>query len=80
MKHQRPFNSFEKGNEVILKNCSEVIIPEADRKRMVDLLHDTHLETESMKRLARGKFFWSGMKKEIERVFNSCKECLEEQL
>ena len=34
---------------------------------MLKELHSTHLSSDGMKRLARGKFHWSGMGKEIEK-------------
>ena len=68
----------ENGHEIILKNGSEVFIPLADRQRILDLLHATHLETESMKRLARSKFLWPGMSKAIETVYKTCQVCKEE--
>ena len=55
------------GKEIILRNCTEIIIPESDRKNMLTLLHNTHLESESMKRLAHGKFWWPRMGKEMRR-------------
>ena len=33
-----------------------------------------------MKRLARGKFFWLGMSAEIEKVYESCEDCIQEGL
>ena len=68
----------ENGHELILRNSSEVLIPPGDRKRILSLLHATHLETESMKRIARGKFFWPGMAKAIETVYKTCEDCKEE--
>ena len=68
----------ESGKEIILRNCTEIIIPESDRKNMLSLLHNTHLETDSMKRLARGKFWWPKMSKDIEEIYRTCQECKEE--
>ena len=56
------------------------MIPETDRKRILELLHNTHLETESMKRLARGKFFWPGMSKDIREIYKTCKDCKTESI
>ena len=68
------------GKQLILKNSLEVLIPEAERKQLLRTLHDTHLESDNMKRLARGKFFWAGMSKEIEKIYESCEECIQEGL
>ena len=53
------------GKEIILRNCTEIIIPESDRKNILNILHNMHLETDSMKRLAHGKFWWPRMGKDI---------------
>ena len=45
---------------------------------MLELLHTTHTETYSMKRLPLGKFFWRKMSKDIEEVYKTCQECKEE--
>ena len=68
------------GKELILKNSLEILIPEAERKNLLQTLHDTHLESDYMKRLARGKFFWLGMSAEIEKVYESCEDCIQEGL
>ena len=54
-----------------------MIIPEKARGVVLRELHSTHLSSDGMKRLARGKFHWSGIGKEIERVskeYESCEE------
>ena len=68
----------DNGNKLILRNSSEILIPQNDRKRILELLHVTHLETESMKRLARGKFFWPKMTMSIEELYKTCEVCQEE--
>ena len=68
------------GKELILKNSLEILIPEAERKNLLQILHDTHLESDAMKRLARGKFFWKNMSSEVEQTYKNCQECIEEGL
>ena len=68
------------GKELILKNSLEILFPEAERKNLLQTLHDTHLESDYMKRLARGMFFWLGMSAEIEKVYESCEDCIKEGL
>ena len=53
------------------------MIPKKGRKEIIEILHQTHLETESMKCLARNKFFWPKFGKDIEQKYNECKECKE---
>ena len=47
------------------------------RKEILTELHSTHMSSEGMKRLARGKFYWTGMSKDIERVYMACEGCKE---
>ena len=46
-----------------------MIAPEQARQSILTELHSTHLATDGMKRLARGKFYWAGMSKEIENLY-----------
>ena len=66
------------GKEVILRNCNELMIPESDRKNMLTILHNTHLETDAMKRLSRRKFFWANMNRDIGETYKTCQDCKEE--
>ena len=65
------------GNKLLVRNSEEVIIPERARGEVLTELHSTHLSSDGMKRLARGKFHWSGMGKEIEKLHNGCVACKE---
>ena len=56
----------EDGNDLILKNGQEILIPMGEREAMVDKLHATHLEMEGMKRLCRKKFWWPKYRKDLE--------------
>ena len=47
----------EDGNDLILKNGQEILIPQIERDSMLERLHSTHLESEGMKRLCRNKFW-----------------------
>ena len=70
-------HTMENGKQLIVRNGCEVLIPKKGRKEIIEILHQTHLETESMKRLARNKFFWPKFGKDIEQKYNECKECKE---
>ena len=61
----------------MVRNSEEVIIPEQARGEVLRELHSTHLCSEGMKRLARGKFYWTGMTKDIERIYMECEGCKE---
>ena len=64
------------GFSLIVKNEDEVLIPEGDREAILEELHSTHLSSQGMKKLARGRITWKGMNKQIERVYESCESCL----
>ena len=64
------------GFKLIVKNESEVLVPEGDREAILEELHSTHLSSQGMKKLTRGRITWKGMNKQIERVYESCESCL----
>ena len=69
---------IEEGNNLILKNGQEILIPQIERESMLDRLHATHLETEGMKRLCRRKFWWPKYGKDIEARYRGRVECKED--
>lgn len=70
--------TYEK--QVILNNSVEILILDSEKKNLLRILHETHLETDAMKRLASGKFFWKNMSQDLEQTYTTCKECTEEGL
>ena len=64
------------GYSLVVKNEEEVLIPKGDREAILEELHSTHLSSQGMKKLARGRIVWKGMNKQIERVHESCESCL----
>ena len=65
------------GDKLLVRNSEEVVIPEQARAEVLGELHSTHLSSDGMKRLARGKFHWHGMGKEIEKLAKECESCQE---
>ena len=53
------------------------MIPQCTRVEILNELHATHMCAEGMKRLARGKFTWKNMGKDIQRRYSQCEMCLE---
>ena len=71
----RPF--FNKQTELSVEGgCVlrgvRVVIPPQGRKKVLELLHDTHPGMEQMKRLARSYVWWPGLDTEIESKVKSC--------
>ena len=64
------------GKRIITKDSLEVLIPVAERKRLLDILHSTHLSGDSMFRMSKGKFTWPNLKSDLGKKYKSCEECL----
>ncbi|XP_064487305.1 uncharacterized protein K02A2.6-like [Ornithodoros turicata] len=54
-----------------------VIVPQKARKRLLFMLHETHQGTAAMKALARSRFWWPGLDKDIERITQTCQSCIQ---
>ncbi|XP_049514115.1 uncharacterized protein LOC119436504 isoform X1 [Dermacentor silvarum] len=54
-----------------------VVIPVAARKRLLQLLHETHQGSSAMKTVARSLFWWPGIDREIELTAAQCKNCID---
>lgn len=52
-----------------------VIIPDVHRKRMLDLLHDTHPGISKMKAVARCHIWWPKLDQDIEEMASHCVAC-----
>ena len=63
------------GRKIVMRDSLEVLIPNNMQDEIIEKLHETHLATESMMRLAKDKFFWTGMRKEIMRKYKECIDC-----
>ena len=65
---------------IILRQNSEIFIPTKYRPQLLRELHSTHLSGASMKKLARQKFFWPNMSKQIDQLYESCQSCKSEAI
>ena len=63
---------------LIVRDSSCVLIPEEARKDILKELHSTHLSTDYMKALARGRFFWPSYSEDIKKTFSECQDCRRE--
>ena len=61
-------------NDVLLWGNRVVIPPQVQRK-VLELLHDTHIGISKMKSLARQFIWWPNMDSEIERYVKNCTSC-----
>ncbi len=53
-----------------------IVPPEACRKQIVDLLHISHSGENKSLHLAKERFYWPGMIKEVRTSVQTCKQCL----
>ena len=70
----------ETNKQIIIRDGVEIFIPTQFRQELLGELHSTHLSTEPMKHLARGKLWWPKINKEIEDTYTSCKPCKSESI
>lgn len=53
-----------------------MIVPESLRAAILKELHSTHMGVVKMKSTARGFIYWPGMDSDIERISQTCHECI----
>merc|ERR1711954_36561 len=70
----------EINKQIVVRDGVEIFIPTQFRRELLDKLHSTHLSTEPMKHLARGKFWWPKIHKEIEETYTQYKPCKSESI
>ena len=63
----------------ILFKGEKVIIPMEMRKKMLQIIHNSHLGIEKCKRRARDVLYWPGMSSEIEDFVSTCEICTKYQ-
>ena len=76
IQHIGLFNTEE--GPLIVRDSSNVLIPQEARKGILQELHSTHLSIEYMKPLSRGRFFWPNILEDIKKTFSECKDCRRE--
>ena len=47
----------------------------SERRRLVELLHSTHLSDRTMLETARRIWYWAGMKKQVTAMYRNCEAC-----
>ena len=65
----------ETGFSLIVRRGCEILIPREGRQELVNQLHSSHLSTREMINLARGKFFWPSMAKQLAAAYDGCESC-----
>ena len=63
------------GTRLIVKDETEILIPRCLRKQMEDILHFSHTAAQSMITQCKGKIFWPGMRKTLQKKYDDCEQC-----
>ena len=71
---------FARKNKLTIeKDCLlrgiQVVLPSNLHKKVLKLLHESHLGVVKMKALARSRVWWPGINKALEKVTKHCEEC-----
>ena len=67
---------LEGGKLIVVKDSHEVLVPKAERKKLVDSLHFTHMSADSMLKMAKGSIVWPGLKNDLGIKYKHCEACL----
>ena len=59
-----------------MKDAHEVLIPINERKKLIEILHSTHMSGDAMFRMAKGSFTWPNLKSDLGNKYKNCEECL----
>ena len=70
-------HTTETGLDLIIRNGNEILIPRDCRAELLQQLHSTHLSSTEMRRIARGKFFWPRMARQLAEIYDNCGPCKE---
>ncbi|XP_029164543.1 uncharacterized protein K02A2.6-like [Nylanderia fulva] len=71
---QIPMSEFTLHTGVIMRG-HRVVVPQTERRQILNELHIGHFEVVKMKGLARRHCWWPGIDQDIERLVASCEEC-----
>ena len=67
---------LESGSKIVVCNRNEVVVPGVSRPGLKKKLHWTHMSSDSMQRLCRGKVWWASLKEDLYKLYKSCEACL----
>jgi len=64
-------------NGLLVVNNKQIIIPDSQRKRILELLHIPHCGKAKTKQNARQLYYWPGMSNDIDMIVDKCIPCRE---
>ena len=63
-------------HENVLLYRNRILVPEMLRKRVMEMLHDSHKGIVAMKAEARSFVYWPNMDQDLEQITSNCESCL----
>ena len=60
--------------KIVVRDSLEVLIPHNMQDELIEKMHETHLATESMMKLVKDRFYWTGMRKQLFKKYNDCED------
>ena len=66
---------LDNGSKLIIRDGTEVLIPKDRRLDLVQKLHESHGSPDTMFRQTKHRFFWPGLKKQLEDHYLACGPC-----
>ena len=63
------------GNVIILRRGTEILVPKAQRREILDLAHENHHCPQFTHLQLKNRVFWPGMRADIEEYVKNCEGC-----
>ena len=60
---------------IVVVSGSRVLVPASERRRLVEVLHETHLAEGAMVATARRIWWWPSMANQIRQFYKACEKC-----
>ena len=60
---------------ILLMDQTQIVVPEAMRKRLMDREHLAHPGVTKMQGSLRAKYFWPGIEGDVRRIVEGCEPC-----
>ena len=61
---------------IIVVGGSRVMVPRAERKKLLEIIHETHLGEGAMVATARRIWWWPSMANQIRQLYRNCQVCM----
>ena len=55
---------------LLVYNSNRLVVPRSDRRRVLELLHVSHLQADTAINMARSRYFWPHMRQDVLNMIN----------